>query len=368
MPSAFDPITVGRVELSTRLVMAPLTRYRANTSHVHGELAIEYYSQRASVPGTLLITEATFVSARAGGYEHVPGIYNADQIEAWRKVTDAVHAKGSYIYCQLWATGRAAYPDVLEREIGADHYVSSSNIPQSDRSEAPRELREDEIWNYVGDFAEAARNAIAAGFDGVEIHAANGYLIDQFTQDVTNRRTDSWGGNIPNRSRFAIEVTKAVVAAVGADRTGIRLSPWSTFQEMKMSDPIPQFSHLITNLKDLRLAYLHLVEARVRGYEDIESTETLDFALDIWGRTRPVLLAGGFQPDSARVTIEDQHKEQQILVAFGRQFISNPDLVYRIKHNLALTHYNRNTFYNSESAEGYVDYPFSKEFQAESNR
>lgn len=365
MPSAFDPIKVGRTELSSRLVLAPLTRYRANSSHVHGDLAVEYYTQRASVPGTLLITEATFISPRAGGEDHVPGIYNADQVEAWKRVTDAVHAKGSYIFCQLWALGRTADPKVLEREVGPDSLVSSSNVPMDEGRETPRELREDEIWNFVGDYAHGARNAIAAGFDGVEIHAANGYLIDQFTQDTANRRTDSWGGSVPNRSRFALEVAKAVVAAVGADRTGIRFSPFSSFQGMKMSDPIPQFSHLITNIKELKLAYLHVVESRVSGNADIESTENIDFAVKIWDNTSPVLLAGGFKPDSARSAIEGKYKDYQILVVFGRYFLANPDLVFRIQKGLALTHYNRKTFYIPESAEGYTDYPFSDEFKAE---
>lgn len=366
MPSVFDPIKVGSAELSSRLVLAPLTRYRANSSHVHGELAVEYYAQRASVPGTFLITEATLISARAGGDDHVPGIYNADQIEAWKRVTDAVHAKGSYIFCQLWALGRAANKNILEREVGPDSFVSSSSVPIKEGDEAPRELREDEIWNYIGEYAQAARNAIAAGFDGVEIHGANGYLIDQFTQDICNQRTDSWGGSVPNRSRFALEVAKAVVAAVGPDRTGIRLSPFSDFQGMKMNDAIPQFTHLITNLRELQLAYLHLVESRISGNADIESTEKIDFAVEIWGKNRPVLLAGGFKPDSARSTIEDKYKEYQILVVFGRYFLANPDLVFRIKKGLALTNYNRNTFYIPESAEGYIDYPFSEEFQAES--
>ena len=366
MPSVFDSIQVGHAALSHRLVLAPLTRYRANFSHVHGDLAVEYYTQRASVPGTLLITEATFISLRAGGEDHVPGIWNADQIEAWKRVTDAVHAKDCYIFCQLWALGRSAYKNVIERDIGPNSYVSSSNVPVKEGGEVPRELREDEIWNYVGEYAQAARNAIAAGFDGVEIHAANGYLIDQFTQDTANRRTDSWGGSIPNRSRFALEVAKAVVAAVGPDRTGIRFSPFSDFGGMKMADPIPQFSHLITNLKELQLAYLHMVESRVSGNADRESTEKVNFAIEIWGKDRPVLIAGGFKPDSARRAIEEEYKDYQILVVFGRYFLANPDLVFRIKKGLPLTHYNRKTFYTPEAAEGYIDYPFSEEFTAES--
>lgn len=366
MPSIFDPIKVGQAELLQRLVLAPLTRNRANFNHVHGDLAVEYYTQRASVPGTLLITEATFISARAGGEDYIPGIWNADQIEAWKRVTNAVHAKGCSIFCQLWAKGRSADPKVIKRDFGPDAYVSSSDVPIEEGAEAPRELREDEIWNYVGEYAQAARNAITAGFDGVEIHAANGYLIDQFTQDTVNRRTDSWGGSVPNRSRFALEVAKAVVAAVGPDRTGIRFSPFSEFGGMKMKDPIPQFSHLVTNLKELSLAYLHMVESRVSGNADVESTEKVDFAVKIWGKDKPVLLAGGFKPDSARRTIEEEYKDYQILVVFGRLFLANPDLVFRLKTGLPLTHYDRKTFYTPEKAAGYIDYPFSEEFKAES--
>ncbi len=365
MPSIFDPIKIGRSELSHRLVLAPLTRYRANLSHVHGDLAVEYYSQRASVPGTLLITEATFISARAGGDDHAPGIYTADQIAAWKRVTDAVHAKGSFIFCQLWALGRVAQKEVLEREVGPGWLVSSSAVPMEEGAETPRELTEDEIWSYIGDYAQAGKNAIEAGFDGVEIHGANGYLIDQFTQDTCNRRTDSWGGTIANRSRFGLEIAKAVIDAVGADRTGMRLSPFSDFQGMLMTDPVPQFSHLIQNLKNLHLSYLHLVESRVSGNADVEGTHKIDFAVEIWGKTTPVLLAGGFQPESARNAIEEKYKEYQVLVVFGRYFISNPDLVFRVKKGLALSRYNRETFYVPESREGYVDYPFSREFEEE---
>lgn len=189
MPSLFDPVKVGESPLSHRIVMAPLTRFRANAEHVHGDLAVEYYSQRASIPGTLLITEATFISQRASGYTNVPGIYTAAQIAAWKRVTDAVHARNCFIYCQLWALGRAAEKDVLSAEApaGEDWFASASAIA-IEGGDVPRELTEEEIWGIVGDYKQAAKNAIDAGFDGVEIHAANGYLIDQFTQDVSNKR------------------------------------------------------------------------------------------------------------------------------------------------------------------------------------
>ncbi|MCJ1279254.1 hypothetical protein MMC21_007078 [Puttea exsequens] len=343
--------------------MAPLTRYRANEAHVHSPLAMEYYSQRASVPGTLLVTEATFISPRASGYDNVPGIYNADQIKAWKAVTDAVHKKGSYIFCQLWALGRAAQPEIVRKETGdSKSFVSSSPVSMMAGKEAPRALEEGEIWGFVGDYVQAAKNAVEAGFDGVEIHGANGYLIDQFTQDTCNQRSDSWGGSVENRSRFAFEVAKAVTEAVGKERVGMRLSPFSPFQAMKMANPIEQFGHLIGRLKELELTYLHLVESRVSGNADVESTEKVDPLLKIWDNTSPILLAGGFQPDSAKRAIEE-YKNYAIIVVFGRHFISNPDLPFRLKNGIALNKYNRATFYTAESPVGYIDQPFSKEWE-----
>lgn len=195
----------------------------------------------------MIITEATFISPRAGGYDNIPGIYNDDQIAMWREVTDAVHAKNSYIVLQLWALGRAADPSVLGHEQLP--VVSSSATPMTPEKPAPRSLNESEIHEFIQDYAQAAKNAIKAGFDAVEIHGANGYLIDQFTQDTCNTRNDNWGGNVENRSRFAIEVTKAVVDAIGAERTGFRLSPWSSFQGMRMKDAVPQFTHLAKELE-----------------------------------------------------------------------------------------------------------------------
>ena len=363
-PTLFDPVRIGSVPLSHRIVMAPLTRYRASDAHVHTSLATEYYTQRASYPGTLIITEATFVSPRASGYPNAPGIYNKDQIEAWKNVTDAVHKKGSYIFCQLWALGRAAHPEVVREEAGDKWFVSSSAVPLEAGTEAPRPLEEEDIWGFVGDYAQAAKNAIEAGFDGVEIHGANGYLLDQFTQDNVNKRTDAWGGSVEKRSRFALEIAKAVVGAVGSEKVGIRLSPFSEFQGMKMADPIPQFSHLIEGLKELKLTYVHLVESRINGNADFEATDKNEPLLKIWGKTSPVLLAGGFQPDSAKRAVEEEYTEYNVLVVFGRHFIANPDLPFRIEKGIELTRYNRATFYNAKSPEGYIDYPFSKEWEA----
>ena len=244
--------------------------------------------------------------------------------------------------------------------------VSSSAVGMGEGHVAPRALREDEIFEFIGDYAQAARNAIAAGFDGVEIHGANGYLVDQFTQDKVNRRTDAWGGSVEKRSRFALEVAKAVVDAVGKERVGIRLSPWSTFQGMGMEDPVPQFSHLVRGLKELDLAYLHLVESRISGNADVEVTSKIDFAVDIWtkgeGKATPVFVAGGFRPDSARRAVDEEYRDKDVCVVFGRYFISNPDLVFRVKEGIEFAKYDRSTFYKAMSEDGYIDCKFSKEW------
>ena len=358
----FEPLKVGRMNLEHRLILAPLTRLRATDDHVILPMAAEYYGQRACVPGTLLISEATHVSPKAIGMPNAPGVFNKAQIDAWKPVTKAVHDKGSYIYCQLWGMGRAAKQHVLER-YGMD-MISSSAVPIDDKSPTPRELTEEEIQGLIKDYAQAAKNSIEAGFDGVEVHGANGYLPDQFLQDNCNKRTDKWGGSIENRARFHIEVTKAVVEAIGADRTGIRLSPWSRFQGMRMADPIPQFSYVIQELKKLNLAYLHVVESRVAGSTDIDSDGINDFAVKIWDNQSPLFLAGGFHPASAKHVVDNEHKDKDIGIVFGRFFISNPDLVFRIQKGLELQQYDRSTFYIPGEPKGYTDYPFSEEFKA----
>ena len=295
---------------------------------------------------------------------NVPGIWNNDQIDGWKKIVDRVHKAGSHIYLQLWALGRVANPQIKAAE-GTGDVHSSSPTPYSPASPVPREMTEDEIQQYISDYATAAKNAMQAGFDGVEIHAANGYIIDQFTQDVCNKRTDKWGGSIENRSRFAIEVTKAVAAAVGADKTGIRLSPFSDFQGMKMKDPMPQFTHLTQELKKLNIAYLHLVESRISGNADIEATEKIDPLVDVWGKTSPVLIAGGFKPDSAKKAVDEEYKDKDVAIVFGRYFIPNPDLVYRIERGIELRKYERDLFYKVKSPEGYIDYDFSEQWKKE---
>ncbi|KAI1105703.1 NADH:flavin oxidoreductase/NADH oxidase family protein [Jackrogersella minutella] len=357
----FKPLKVGNVTLQHRVVMAPLTRFRADSNHVPLPFVKEYYEQRASVPGTLLITEATFISREAGGYPNVPGIWSKEQITAWRAITDAVHAKGSFVYLQMWALGRVAKPDTAKAE--GFEVKSASAIPEAEGQTVPGVLTVDEIHSFVGNYAQAARNAVEAGFDGVEIHGANGYLIDQFIQDVSNQRQDQYGGSIENRARFALEVANAVVEAVGADKVGIRLSPWSDFQGMRMTDPVPQFTYVINGLKKLKLSYLHLVQSYV-GESDAsaESTAQIAFAVDAWENTSPVLVAGGFRSESGKRLVDDVFKDKDVAVVFGRYFISTPDLPFRIQKGLPLTAYDRDTFYSPVITKGYTDYPFSEEF------
>ncbi|KAF8890992.1 hypothetical protein BD779DRAFT_1799320 [Infundibulicybe gibba] len=369
-PKLFQPIQLGRLALQHRVVLAPLTRFKSgHADHIPTvPLMKEYYTQRASTPGSLIITEATFIAAQAGGYANVPGIWSQQQIDAWKQITDAVHAKGSFIFLQLWALGRAAEPDTLTAEDPTFPHISASNVKLSSHptsEAAPRALTISEIDEYVALYAQAARNAATAGFDGVEIHGANGYLIDQFLQDVSNVREDEYGGSVENRSRFALRVVDAVVDAVGADRTGLRLSPWSSFQDMGMSDPLPQFTHLISTLARTHtdLAYIHLVEPRVAGIGDRtsaahESNGTLRAA---WAPRR-VITAGGYDRAGALAVAEE---DGDALVAFGRNYISNPDLPKRLKRDIPLTPYDRKTFYvpvdQPGSGHGYVDYPFAEE-------
>ncbi|KAJ7434928.1 hypothetical protein B0H11DRAFT_2116077, partial [Mycena galericulata] len=367
----FQPIRLGDITLRHRIIMAPLTRIRADKNHVPLPHVREYYEQRASVPGTLLITEATFIAARAGGYDHVPGIWSAEQITAWKQVTDSVHAKGSFIYLQMWALGRAARPGDLSREDPSLPYVSASDIPLRERPATeirPRALSIPEVHEYVKLYATAASNAVhKAGFDGVEIHNANGYLLDQFVQDVSNLRADEYGGSPENRSRFSLEVLDAVVAAVGPKKTGIRMSPWNRFQNMGMEDPRPTFAYLVSQIAQRHpdLAYIHLVEPRVDSSVTRDSVPdgwSNDFLREIWhspGSDRRFISAGAY----TRALAIEYADTRNDIIAFGRPFISNPDLPYRLLHDIPLNAYDRKKFYapGSLDPKGYTDYPFAKE-------
>ncbi|EME83875.1 uncharacterized protein MYCFIDRAFT_172947 [Pseudocercospora fijiensis CIRAD86] len=322
----FKPIRVGKVDLSHRIVMGPLCSNLANDEHVlQANAAAEYYGSRAREPGTMIIGEATFISARAGGItEKRAGMWNKKQIDGWRRAVESVHQAGSYIFLQLWAVGRSADPAVKQRD-GTGDVVSSSAVAETQEGHVPRAMREDEIQVYINDYVTAARNAIeAAGFDGVELHGGNGSLIDQFTQSVVNRRTDSWGGSVQNRSRFALEVTKAVCEAVGPSRVGFRISPWSTYSGMGMNkeDTISQFTDLLTGLKRLDIAYVHFVESRIAGRADVEAGESLQPFVDLWAATSPILLAGGFSPKSAADALDREYRDKDILIALllGSQY------------------------------------------------
>ncbi|KAF4588533.1 hypothetical protein EYR40_010085 [Pleurotus pulmonarius] len=361
IPALFSPIKVGRVNLQHRIALCPLTRYRATKAHTPiVPVVSEYYRQRGSAGGTLLITEGTFISPEAGGLDNVPGIWSDEQIEAWKQITDAVHAQGSYIYLQLWALGRSGNPDVLAAE--GLPYVSASDIPL--KSVAPRPLSVPEIKSYVEKFTTAASNAInRAGFDGVEVHGANGYLVDQFLQDVTNKRTDEYGGDVEGRTRFALEILEAVTKEVGADRTAIRISPWGKFQNMRMDDPKPTFSHLVTQIRERfpDLAYIHAVEPRiadgtVKAESEVPKDEENDFLRKLWA-PRPFISAGGYTRELALKVAE----EKGDIIASGKLFLSNPDLVQRWRKNLTQNAWDASTFYvpGDASGKGYIDYPFA---------
>ncbi|KAJ5901920.1 NADH:flavin oxidoreductase/NADH oxidase [Penicillium taxi] len=358
----FKPLNVGRVSLAHRVVMAPLSRFRFSAEHTPLAIVVEYYTQRASVPGTLIIAEAVLISEAHGGFPNGPGIWSEDHVAGWKVITDAVHSKGCSIFCQLVAPGRAAYVSHLQAN-GGHPLLSSSAIPLPDSSDIPQEMTAAQIESAIEDFVHAARNAIAAGFDGIELHGANGYLIDQFIQDNCNKRTDQWGGSMENRAKFPIDIVAATVDAIGADRVAFRVSPFANFQGMRMEDPVPQFSYLVSKLKDFKLAYLHIIESRVNNWEDVEKVEGIEFLLDIWNGISPVFVAGGFTPEIARKAVDQEYaKYGDVAVVFGRHFLANPDLPFRIKNCLPLNKYDRSTFYTASKSKGYIDYPFHPEF------
>jgi N-ethylmaleimide reductase len=327
MSMLFSSIGVGPLALSHRVVMAPLTRSRSEQpGDVPGDLMREYYTQRAS-NGGLVISEATTISISARGWLGAPGLYSDPQVEGWKKITTAVHAKGGHMFAQLWHTGRSSPHRALE-------------IP--------------EIKAIVEDYRNAARRAMAAGFDGVELHAANGYLPDQFLQDGSNKRTDSYGGSIQNRSRLLLEIVDALVSVWGGDRVAVRISPSGTWNGMSDSNPQALFSHVALQLNQFGLAYLHVIEPRVKGSVVIAGggapVAAHQFRKIFKGK---IIAAGGFEPDSAEAIIKSGDAD---LVSFGRYFVSNPDLPLRIERALPLSRYDRDTFYTFD-AHGYTDYP-----------
>lgn len=374
----FKPMKLGQYTLSHRIGLAPLTRMRATKYkdfYVPNSLMVEYYSQRAT-GGGFLLTEACPISATASGYPGVPGIFTAEQVEGWKNVTEAVHAKGGIIFCQLWHVGRAT----VAQFIGGKQPVSSVSTPIKGKSfypglsygdAPPRAMLNEDIEAITNDFARAALVAVnEAGFDGVEIHGANGYLLDQFLHDNVNTRTDDYGGpSKENRSRFPLKVIRAVISRVGASRTGIRLSPYNYFQDTRDSDPNGMWSYLCEKIVEIpeSLAYVHMIEPRfdeILSEEDkIKSlkreTHDNEFSLSRFRdilRVKDIafLTAGDFNKESATSKLNDDTSD---LVLFGRQFIANPDLVLRFKKNFSLSEYDRSTFYGANPPElGYTTY------------
>jgi NADPH2 dehydrogenase len=307
--------------------------------------------------GSLLITEATYISATAAGRSvNSPGIFTSAQIAGWKQITDAVHRKKSFIFLQLWAVGRAARQEVADAS-GID-IVSSSAVPIKEGDAVPRSMTEVEIEAFIAAYGQAARNALEAGFDGVEVHAANGYLIDQFIQDTCNQRVDEWGGSIENRARFCLRIMDEVVKSVGSNRTGVRLSPFSPYQGMGMADTIPQFTHVIRSLRPYNLAYLHLVDPIIHGTPAM----SLEFAIQEWDKDVPIILNGGYDHEQAQETVESIHSDRKVAISFGRHFTSNPDLPFRLQHGLDLTPPCPPSFYAAKQAHGYVNYPFHEKF------
>lgn len=370
-PSLFSPLKIGPYQLKHRVAMAPLTRLRAEKPSLAPRLLnAEYYGQRAT-PGGLIIAEASPVTATGFGNPGVPGIYSDQQIAGWRQVVDAVHAKGGFIFLQLWHVGRVSHSSF---QPGGVLPVAPSAVPISAELktmtadgkvvayETPRALEGSEISGVIEAYKQGARNALAAGFDGVEIHGANGYLIEQFLQSRTNLRTDRYGGSIENRARLLLEVTQAAIEIWGAERVGVRLSPYGVANDSGEPDPMPLYSHVIKALNPLGLAYLHFIEPRSSGagraevnHQNVPSAAVL--FRPIWNGK--LITAGGFTGETANAAVAAGHADA---IAFGRIFISNPDLPRRLAHGYPLTPYNRATFYSGEAA-GYIDYPAHDELE-----
>ncbi|MHB1678432.1 MAG: alkene reductase [Sulfuriferula sp.] len=359
MTSLFDPIQLGNIPLSNRIVMAPLTRNRATDGLLPGPLSVEYYRQRATAG--LIIAEATQISAMAQGYLDTPGIHTSAQVAAWHKVTDAVHAEGGHIVLQLWHVGRISHSSLLPQ--GAAPVSSTSRRPNAQTFtregfvdvSAPRALRDDELPGLINDYRQAARFAIDAGFDGVEVHAANNYLLEQFLRDSVNDRNGPYGGSIANRARLLIEVMQAVCTEIGAGRTGVRLSPMTTFNDTpRDSHPQALYNHVVEQLAPLALAYMHMIEGETGGSrEPADAAMPFDYAALRSRFPGAWMVNNGYTRDSSMAVIA---KGKADLVAFGRLFISNPDLVRRLRENAPLNELQADKLYGG-GAEGYTDYP-----------
>ncbi|MBC7843819.1 MAG: alkene reductase [Gemmatimonadaceae bacterium] len=352
----FDSFTLGKLALRNRLVMAPMTRNRATADHVPTAIMATYYAQRASLG--LIVTEGTAPSADGAGYARIPGLYNDAQVSAWKVVTDAVHAAGGHIFAQIMHTGRASHVDNLPP--GA-RVVSSSATPLPDPvytdsqalqpASPPHALTEAEIAAVVAEYADSARHAIAAGFDGIELHGANGYLIDQFLNGNHNTRTDGYGGSADNRNRFALDVAKATTAAIGADRVGFRMSPHGNFNGMGSFDgDDAQFIALATALGKLGLVYLHLVNHESMGNPPLPATLSAELKAAFGGT---FIASGGLDAEKGEALLQSGAAD---LIAFGRAALATPDLVERLASEAPLNTPDFGTFY-TPGEPGYTDYP-----------
>ncbi|MEJ5083839.1 MULTISPECIES: alkene reductase [unclassified Ochrobactrum] len=349
----FESYALGAITLSNRIVMAPLTRNRAGAGLVPSEHAAQYYAQRASAG--LIITEATQVSRQAQGYQDTPGLYTPEQIAGWQKVTDAVHASGGRIFVQLWHVGRVSHVDLLGGEApvapsairaGTKTFVNNGFADVSE----PRALELNELPGIIDDFRQAAANAIKAGFDGVEVHGANGYLLEQFAKDGANVRTDAYGGSVENRARLMLEVTAAVVQEIGAERTGIRISPVSPANGISSSDPQAQYDYIVDELQALGIAYIHVVEGATGGPRDVAP---FDYGSLRSRFSKTYIANNGYDLGLATSHLADRKAD---LIAFGRPFVANPDLVERLQSGAPLAEVNPATIYGGGAA-GYTDYP-----------
>ncbi|MEL4179167.1 alkene reductase [Roseateles sp. PN1] len=355
MPNLFDPIQIGDLALANRIVMAPLTRSRSR-GLLPGEMAVEYYRQRASAG--LIISEGTQICAEGQGYLDTPGIHTPEQIAAWRRVTDAVHAEGGKIVAQLWHVGRVSHVQFqpegrapvssTARSAGGKTYTAEGFVEVS----TPRALSAAEIPGVIATFARAAENALAAGFDGVEVHGANGYLLDQFLRDSINDRSDEYGGSIANRARLTVEVMSAIAKAIGPGRAGLRLSPVTPVNGAGQDSAAQDlFNHLAGALAPLKLAFLHVIEGQTGGARDIASFDYQAMRAHFGGS--PWMVNNGY---TRAMALQAVAEGQADLVAFGRDFIANPDLVRRLRLNAALNPLDKATLYGGD-ARGYTDYP-----------
>jgi N-ethylmaleimide reductase len=366
--SLFDPVQAGDLHLSNRVVMAPLTRNRSPNA-IPGPLAAEYYSQRASAG--LLISEATAISQQAQGYSDVPGLYGTEQLDGWKHVTSAVHAAGGKIVVQLWHVGRVSHTDLQEGNVApvapsaiaakAKTVLIQNGKPEFVDTSMPRALRADELPGIVHSYVVAARNAVdTAGFDGVEIHGANGYLLDQFLRSNSNHREDDYGGSIENRARLLLEVTRAITGAIGGGKTGIRLSPVTPANDMFDSNPQPLFDHVVRQLASLNLAYIHIIEGATGGPREVDGSPfdyvALKAAYVEAGGKGAWMINNGLDMALAK----DVLTEGADLVAFGRPYIGNPDLVERLKAGGPFNQDDKATWYGGD-AHGYTDYPTLKQ-------